>query len=188
MCFLSFWLCFFFFFLASIEWLCYFCDLSILTSVSFFLSLSLLCPTFFHFSTSPQDLWDCGTGGDDCYLVDFHIPLTKADGTRSLLGSVENDYEYGWQKGSFFMYEGLEVQTPQPCAAAKDHGNGFSCGGNAILNNELCDGTCTAVDFVDASSTCCKAPPQHCADSTHTCSEGLTNEADGTFEWSLRCL
>jgi hypothetical protein len=66
-----------------------------------------------------EDKTNCASG--DCYLVDFHIPLEDANGQRTVLGSVENDYERGWQKGSFFMYD-PEVKTPMPQApSAKDN-------------------------------------------------------------------
>ena len=58
-----------------------------------------------------EDKTNCASG--DCYLVDFHIPLEDANGVRNVLGSVANDYERGWQKGSFFMYD-PEVKTPLP--------------------------------------------------------------------------
>ena len=44
---------------------------------------------------------------------------------RTTLGSVENDYERGWQKGSFFMYD-PEVKTPLP---PKQTGKKGSLGG-----------------------------------------------------------
>mmetsp|Transcript_92079 Transcript_92079/g.223546 ORF Transcript_92079/g.223546 Transcript_92079/m.223546 type:complete len:658 (-) Transcript_92079:335-2308(-) len=58
-----------------------------------------------------EDKTNCASG--DCYLVDFHIPLEDANGQRTVLGSVENDFDRGWQKGSFFMYD-PEVKTPMP--------------------------------------------------------------------------
>jgi hypothetical protein len=57
-----------------------------------------------------KSLTTCGFGSADCYLIDFHIPL-EIDGKRTALGDVQNDYDLGWQKGSFFMYD-PEVNTP----------------------------------------------------------------------------
>ena len=51
---------------------------------------------------------DCEAGDLKCYLIDIHFDLVYSDGTRTVLGNPENDAgdaNYGWAKGSFFMYD-----------------------------------------------------------------------------------
>ena len=72
----------------------------------------------------------------DCYLVDFHIPLEDANGQRTVLGSVENDYERGWQKGSFFMYD-PEVKTPMPQAPSGKDNLGDSNGATDVIGSTV---------------------------------------------------
>jgi hypothetical protein len=51
---------------------------------------------------------DCEAGDLKCYLIDIHFDLVDSDGTRTVLGNPENDAgddNYGWAKGSFFMYD-----------------------------------------------------------------------------------
>ena len=60
-------------------------------------------------STTPAKwLIDCEAGDLKCYLIDVHFDLTYLNGTRTVLGNPENDAgatNYGWAKGSFFMYD-----------------------------------------------------------------------------------
>ena len=51
---------------------------------------------------------DCEAGDLKCYLIDIHFDLVYSNGTRTVLGNPENDAgdaNYGWAKGSFFMYD-----------------------------------------------------------------------------------
>ena len=52
-----------------------------------------------------EDMSLCKAGAMNCYLVDIHLALELDDGTRTVLGSPENDSERGWQKGTFFLYD-----------------------------------------------------------------------------------
>lgn len=59
-------------------------------------------------TTPAKWLIDCEAGDLKCYLIDVHFDLTYSDGTRTVLGNPENDAgatNYGWAKGSFFMYD-----------------------------------------------------------------------------------
>ena len=52
-----------------------------------------------------EDLSFCKAGDMNCFLIDIHLALELDDGTRTVLGSPENDSVRGWQKGTFFMYD-----------------------------------------------------------------------------------
>ena len=52
-----------------------------------------------------EDMSFCEAGDMNCFLIDIHLALELDDGTRTVLGSPENDSERGWQKGTFFMYD-----------------------------------------------------------------------------------
>jgi hypothetical protein len=52
-----------------------------------------------------EDMSLCKAGDMNCFLIDIHLALELDDGTRTVLGSPENDSERGWQKGTFFMYD-----------------------------------------------------------------------------------
>ena len=61
-------------------------------------------------TSNPPAKWliDCEAGDLKCYLIDVHFDLTYLNGTRTVLGNPENDAgatNYGWAKGSFFMYD-----------------------------------------------------------------------------------
>ena len=53
----------------------------------------------------PEDATFCAGGEMDCYLIDIHLALELDDGTRTVLGSPENDPVRGMSKGTFFMYD-----------------------------------------------------------------------------------
>ena len=62
---------------------------------------------------------DCEVGDLKCYLIDIHLDLVYSDGTRTVLGNPENDAgdaNYGWAKGSFFMYD-PEISTGAPVSS-----------------------------------------------------------------------
>ena len=64
-------------------------------------------------------LIDCEDGDLRCYLIDIHLDLEYSNGTRTVLGNPENDAgasNYGWAKGTFFMYD-PEVGTTADLAA-----------------------------------------------------------------------
>ena len=52
-----------------------------------------------------EDMSFCKAGDMNCFLIDIHLALELDDGTRTVLGSPENDSVRGWQKGTFFMYD-----------------------------------------------------------------------------------
>ena len=52
-----------------------------------------------------EDMSLCKAGDMNCFLIDIHLALELDDGTRTVLGSPENDSVRGWQKGTFFMYD-----------------------------------------------------------------------------------
>ena len=62
---------------------------------------------------------DCEDGDLRCNLIDIHLDLEYSNGTRTVLGNPENvagaSY-YGWEKGTFFMYD-PEVGTTADLAA-----------------------------------------------------------------------
>jgi hypothetical protein len=58
-----------------------------------------------HMNVKAEDISYCESGAMNCYLVDIHLALELDDGTRTVLGSPENDSERGWQKGTFFLYD-----------------------------------------------------------------------------------
>lgn len=65
-------------------------------------------------------LMDCEDGDLRCYLIDIHLDLEYSNGTRTVLGNPENDAgasNYGWAKGTFFMYD-PEVGTTSAAASA----------------------------------------------------------------------
>ena len=87
-----------------------------------------------------KSLTTCALNSNDCYLIDFHIPL-EINGQRTALGNVDNDYDLGWQKGSFFMYD-PEVHTP-PLPESELEDNDETDSGN-----KLTSASCWAVAFV----------------------------------------
>ncbi|GMH75736.1 hypothetical protein TL16_g06856 [Triparma laevis f. inornata] len=58
-----------------------------------------------HLKTVKRDsMTVCESGS--CYLIDFHIELGGTDeGSRTVFGNPANDQTYGWEKGTFFMYD-----------------------------------------------------------------------------------
>ena len=63
-------------------------------------------------------------------LADFHVDLEYQNGTRSVLGSPENDAgasNYGWSKGTFFMYD-PEISESAAAAVAAAASESVSTG------------------------------------------------------------
>ena len=61
-----------------------------------------------HASIPANWMIDCEPGDLKCYVIDIHLDLVYLNGTRTVLGNPENDAgdtNYGWAKGSFFMYD-----------------------------------------------------------------------------------
>ena len=58
-----------------------------------------------HMNVKAEDISYCESGDMNCFLIDIHLALELDDGTRTVLGSPENDSERGWQKGTFFLYD-----------------------------------------------------------------------------------
>ena len=75
-------------------------------------------------------LIDCEAGDLRCYLIDFHFDLEYQNGTRTVLGSPENDAgasNYGWSKGTFFMYD-PEISESAAAAVAAAASESVSTG------------------------------------------------------------
>ena len=62
----------------------------------------------------PEDATFCAGGEMDCYLIDIHLALELDDGTRTVLGSPENDPVRGMSKGTFFMYAQMTPTSRTP--------------------------------------------------------------------------
>jgi hypothetical protein len=77
-------------------------------------------------------LIDCEDGDLRCYLIDIHLDLEYSNGTRTVLGNPENDAgasNYGWAKGTFFMYDpevGTTAAAAAAAAAKKNEGPGVA--------------------------------------------------------------
>jgi hypothetical protein len=99
---------------------------------------------------------DCEAGDLKCYLIDIHFDLVYSDGTRTVLGNPENDAgdaNYGWAKGSFFMYD-PEIGTGDAVSgsvndASTDAENASTDGESSALST---DGEVSAAPTVATSA------------------------------------
>ena len=99
---------------------------------------------------------DCEAGDLKCYLIDIHFDLVYSDGTRTVLGNPENDAgdaNYGWAKGSFFMYD-PEIGTGDAVSgsvndASTDAENASTDGESSALST---DGESSAAPTVATSA------------------------------------
>jgi hypothetical protein len=109
-----------------------------------------------HSNIPANTMIDCEAGDLKCYLIDIHFDLVYSDGTRTVLGNPENDAgdaNYGWAKGSFFMYD-PEIGTGDAVSgsvndASTDAENASTDGESSALST---DGEVSAAPTVATSA------------------------------------
>jgi hypothetical protein len=97
---------------------------------------------------------DCEAGDLKCYLVDIHFDLVYSDGTRTVLGNPENDAgdaNYGWAKGSFFMYD-PEIGTGDAVSGSVNDASTDAENASTDAENASTDGESSALSTDGESS------------------------------------
>ena len=69
--------------------------------------------------TQVSDMTLCKKGS--CWLIDFHIELGgQTEASRTVFGNPENAIEYGWETGTFFLYDPEAIGTGPDFVAQLD--------------------------------------------------------------------